>query len=356
MPKLNAKNTADVIFKIADKNLTNAAVILEKIAGNNSGHTSIILNEIAFMDPKIAASISSKMASRAPSRADDISSRMASRDPRRTASKLVSMANNQPNKTNLMLTTIAGKHPDYAARVLTEIDYSHPNIAARILAAMAENRPNNAAIMLTKIADKHPEYAALILSKMNSNVVDKVLSMNGNSSLGNQKIITHHFGTNRDVYIIHGKSGEGRGYKFATKAGGWTGNNFRSNPDMRLNDIYESEKFYGGKYAALATQNTINMNGLDVPVFDLIPNGKPLRRNEKIPISTLRMMNDADFIPRDVKPDNFIKIKNKNNTYDYIPTDAKLIGLQRSGSLRTYGVNRLVKTYGHFNKFVDWKK
>lgn len=177
-----------------------------------------------------------------------------------------------------------------------------------------------------------------------------------------EKNITHHHGRNRDVYINHSSK---RGYKFPTRDGDWTGakpyGKFNNNPDLRLNDIYKSKDFYNGKYANLATHKTMKMDGMDVPVFNLIPNSKPLGPREKIPLSTLKMMEKAGFKPHDTKPDNFVKVKNDQNGYEYLPIDAKQITKNRSYSFRTLAVEHTYSNkpnwgYGFYNQCVDMTK
>ncbi|CAI2325578.1 hypothetical protein IFVP408_C2120307 [Vibrio parahaemolyticus] len=74
---------------------------------------------------------------------------------------------------------------------------------------------------------------------------------------------------------------------------------------------------------------------MDVFRFELIPGTKVLSMVEKIPSSTLCMMEKFGYMPFDVKPDNFMKVLNANNQYDYLPIDAKQIGKFGSNSMRT---------------------
>ncbi|EJL6278991.1 hypothetical protein NMR61_003626 [Vibrio cholerae] len=62
------------------------------------------------------------------------------------------------------------------------------------------------------------------------------------------------------------------------------------------------------------------------------------------------------FMPFDIKPDNFVKVKNDNDQYEYVPIDAKLIGKINTGSFRTVRVLELREQQGPYcysGKYVD---
>lgn len=180
--------------------------------------------------------------------------------------------------------------------------------------------------------------------------------------------VKHYQGANRDVYIA--PSGEGLKIVKSQKSGD---DITQSQTCLRLNEIYKSPHFYKGKYAHLATHKVERMIGVDgqsvtVSTFKTIPNSEPLKcykekggiyRDqyfEAVPESALAMLRKAGFNPWDVKPDNFVKIKNAQGSYDYLPIDAKYIGtigLNRSNSLRTKEVLQLQKQSGQHYAFQE---
>ncbi|WP_298772024.1 hypothetical protein [uncultured Shewanella sp.] len=180
--------------------------------------------------------------------------------------------------------------------------------------------------------------------------------------------VKHYQGANRDVYIT--PSGEGIKIVKSQKLGD---DIKQSKTCLRLNEIYESPDFYKGKYAHLATHKIERMIGVDgqpvtVSTFKTIPQSELLKCHkekggiyryhdfEAVPESALAMLRKAGFNPWDVKPDNFVKIKNDQGSYDYLPIDAKLIGtigLERSNSLRTKEVLQLQKQSGQQYAFQE---
>ncbi|MCL1123826.1 hypothetical protein [Shewanella surugensis] len=180
--------------------------------------------------------------------------------------------------------------------------------------------------------------------------------------------VKHYQGANRDVYIT--PSGDGvKVIKSAIAAEPLK----QSKTCLRLNEIYTSPHFYQGKYAHLARHAVERMIGIEgkvitVSTFKTIPDAEQLkcvkenggiyryRDFEAIPESTLQELRNAGFNPWDVKPDNFVKIKNDNGGYDYVPIDAKYIGtvgLERSNSLRTKEVLQLQKNSQHQYAFSE---
>ncbi|WP_299490881.1 hypothetical protein [uncultured Shewanella sp.] len=173
--------------------------------------------------------------------------------------------------------------------------------------------------------------------------------------------VKHYEGANRDVYITP----DGKGVK-VSKSSSPKDALAQAKTCLRLNEIYTSPHFYNGKYAHLATHKVERMIDIDqkpisVSTFNTIPNCEQLTchkekggiyRNhdfEAIPGSVLKMLRKAGFNPWDVKPDNFVKIKNSEGGYDYLPIDAKYIGtigLERSNSLRTKEILQLQKQSG----------
>ncbi len=69
------------------------------------------------------------------------------------------------------------------------------------------------------------------------------------------------------------------------------------------------------------------------------------------------MMEKCGYMPFDVKPDNFVKVLNANNQYDYLLIDAKQIGKLGSNSMRTQDVIELKRMYGKYyyeSMYIDW--
>ncbi len=168
-------------------------------------------------------------------------------------------------------------------------------------------------------------------------------------------------GTNREVFI---DPKTGQGYKIFKLDSTWSA---LTDADLRVNDIYRDHRFYGGKYASFATNEIITMRDdrvkgapqVKVFSFQKIPEAKSLGPNEKIPHSVLVMMEQAGFRPFDIKPDNFIKLANAHGGYDYLPIDAKLIGLKRSNSERSLEVQSFKERVGPYcygQRCVDYKR
>ena len=130
--------------------------------------------------------------------------------------------------------------------------------------------------------------------------------------------------------------------------------------ELRLNDIYRSPRFYDGKYSDLSSIEIIDIlddrdndsrliKGLK---FKLPNNYVELDDDEIIPRSAINELENLGYFPIDIKPQNFIKFKNTNGGYDYIPIDAKLIGKQHSGSYRS----NFVKTQKKMNPYLHNSK
>lgn len=168
-------------------------------------------------------------------------------------------------------------------------------------------------------------------------------------------------GTNREVFI---DKKTGQGYKIFKQDSTWKQ---LTNADLRVNDIYRDPHFYGGKYSRFGSNEIITMwddrikgaPQVKVFTFKQIPEALHLRRDEKIPHSVLVMMEQAGFRPFDIKPDNFMKVANAHGGYDYLPIDAKQIGLTRSNSGRSKEVRNFKEQYGPYcygQRYVDYKK
>jgi hypothetical protein len=168
-------------------------------------------------------------------------------------------------------------------------------------------------------------------------------------------------GTNREVFI---DKITGRGYKVFKLNSTWSD---LHTADLRINDIYSHSEFYGGKYASLASNEIIDMIDdrtkdkarIKVFAFNKIPHAIPLRDDEKIPHSVLLMMEQAGFRPFDVKPDNFMKVRSSCDEYDYLPIDAKQIGLDRSSTWRSLQVQEFQSRFGPYyyeQCYVDYDK
>lgn len=168
-------------------------------------------------------------------------------------------------------------------------------------------------------------------------------------------------GTNREVFI---DKKTGQGYKIFKQDSTWGA---LTNADLRVNDIYRNHNFYDGKYAIFANNDLITMRDdrvcgsprVRVFSFQKIPGAKHLDNHEKIPYSVLAMMEQAGFRPFDVKPDNFMKVKNPHGSYDYLPIDAKQIGLTRSNSERSKEVRQFKQQHGPYyygQRYVNYNK
>ncbi|CAH0539699.1 hypothetical protein [Vibrio marisflavi] len=123
-----------------------------------------------------------------------------------------------------------------------------------------------------------------------------------------------------------------------------------SNEDLRLNEIYNSDMFYNGRYKQRGQVQVVNNIGSietseGITRFILFKNAEKLSEGEKIPMSAVTMLQNMGFNPIDLKPSNFVKVK-FNGRYDYIPIDAKYIGrtelhaIGRSNSIRSKTVRR----------------
>lgn len=192
------------------------------------------------------------------------------------------------------------------------------------------------------------------------------------NQMKNKVGMTFFEGANRDVYIDQ----KGNGFKVSKN--NLDGRDIGiANTSLRLNDIYSNPNFYGGKYAHLATNEVRRAEDasgtkMTISTFSVIKNAESLqytkhdggvvsnRPYEKIPESALQELKNAGFQAWDVKPDNFVKIKNETGGYDYLPIDAKYIGTygrERHDSIRTNHVeNQQLKTgdnYAFGEKFVD---
>lgn len=134
------------------------------------------------------------------------------------------------------------------------------------------------------------------------------------------------------------------------------------NIEFRLNAIYKSAKFYGGKYAKFGNiKSSILIDDragtekrIKCLTFNWSVDAIPLEKNETIPKSTIDMLEKLGYLPIDIKPGNFVKFKNNEESFDYIPIDAKLIGLKKSNSTRSLFVKSCKETspYLHESKFI----
>ncbi len=159
------------------------------------------------------------------------------------------------------------------------------------------------------------------------------------------KGITKKRGASRDVYIV---KSEGLGFKlFYIKHSTWK-ENTTLNLDLRLDEVYKSTKFYGGRYSHLGQNETLFVEGKFVSVFYFIENAIPLTDMHKIPESVVQMMSDAGFPSADFKGSNFAAVPNEYGLWDYVPIDSKFIGKIRSDSLRTSDVNH------YYNSIPGW--
>jgi hypothetical protein len=155
--------------------------------------------------------------------------------------------------------------------------------------------------------------------------------------------VEYQRGANRAVFI----DSTGHGYKMPLDKHPMIAKGM-AKFEQRLNQIYKSPDFYGGKYAHLATTKTTTIKTLvgtpiKITSFDMIKGAEKLKYEinetggvaykdcEKVPESALEELRKAGFNPWDVKPDNFVKIKNDEGGYDYLPIDAKLIGRTKEG-------------------------
>ncbi|CAI2331959.1 hypothetical protein IB289_23630 [Vibrio parahaemolyticus] len=168
-------------------------------------------------------------------------------------------------------------------------------------------------------------------------------------------------GTNRDVFI---DNDIGVGYKLFKVNSTWAK---YPRSDERLNDIYRNKYFYNGIYANYAQFGSIEMiddRQVDKPkilvgVFKMIDGAERLAPDEKIPFSVLLNLELLGYMPFDVKPENFVKVKNSSGNYDHLPIDAKQIGLYRSDSKRTFHVEKFRRNFGAYDykkMFVDYSR
>lgn len=154
-------------------------------------------------------------------------------------------------------------------------------------------------------------------------------------------------GAHRDVYI---EKETGIGYKIIKKMRDprltiLKNNALRNRDDLRLNAIYKSDDFYGGKYKQYACFNLIKIKDgysgkmIEAIMFQKIPGSKPLKANERIPHSAIKMLENMGYFPFDVCPGNFVKVFNPDTQQqDYIPIDAKFIAYKNNASVRTRNI------------------
>ncbi|EIK4819116.1 hypothetical protein LJ774_004742 [Vibrio parahaemolyticus] len=91
----------------------------------------------------------------------------------------------------------------------------------------------------------------------------------------------------------------------------------------------------------------------------MIDGAERLAPYEKIPFSVLLNLELLGYMPFDVKPDNFVKVKNSAGNYDYLPIDSKQIGLYKSDSKRTFHVDKFRRNFGAYDykkMFVDYSR
>ena len=132
--------------------------------------------------------------------------------------------------------------------------------------------------------------------------------------------------------------------------------------ELRLNEIYKNEKFYEGKYAKFGNIELITLiddrmdikNKIKCLTFNWSADAIPLEKNETIPKSAIDILEELKYLPIDIKPANFVKFKNKDGSFDYIPIDAKLIGSKKSNSTRSIFVKSCKATspYLHESQFI----
>ncbi|WP_188014084.1 hypothetical protein [Photobacterium damselae] len=177
----------------------------------------------------------------------------------------------------------------------------------------------------------------------------------------NGGLFEHFEGSNRDVFIDREI---GFGYKLFKLDSTWSD---QPMADERLNDIYKNKNFYNGAYSKYAQFGFIEMIDdrqphkpkISVGIFRTIPGAERLYPGEQIPHSTLLNLELLGYLPFDIKPDNFVKVKNSSGEYDYIPIDSKQIGLSRSASERTFQVvnfRRIYGTYYYNKRYVDYSR
>ncbi len=95
-----------------------------------------------------------------------------------------------------------------------------------------------------------------------------------------------------------------------------------------------------------------------VSTFSLIPEAESLEANELVPLSVLTQIERAGYLMYDVKPNNFVKIKNENGNYDYLPIDGKCIMKFGSGSIRSKTILKHLNEgfYYYGLKYIDMTK
>lgn len=173
-------------------------------------------------------------------------------------------------------------------------------------------------------------------------LMKEIHSIDKDGNLNYQKISMPK--STRDIYINHNT---GVGFKvFVGESAGLMIDKFRYT-DLRLNDIYYDDEFYEGRYKEQIDYQVINFyeDGVrkifnSVTKFKIIPGFENLSEDELIPRTTIKMLKEMGYIPHDIKSTNYIKVKH-NDTYDYIPIDAKYIGRLGSDTFRTRLVNDL---------------
>ncbi len=176
---------------------------------------------------------------------------------------------------------------------------------------------------------------------------------------------------NRVVYF---SENQGTSFKLFSEQSSYGYNDSDALADKRLNAIYKSSHFYAGKYKQYAqfSTHTFTMN-IDesgkikpsdmhyeqmVSTFSLIPEAEPLEANELIPLSVLTQIEKLGYLMYDVKPNNFVKIKNENGGYDYLPIDGKCIMKFGSGSIRSKNILKYLNEgfYYYGFKYIDMTK
>lgn len=204
-------------------------------------------------------------------------------------------------------------------------------------------RENQIAIALNKASGKHPS------ERTRQEISNNEMNTKLLSTLNSDPNITTIHGINRDVYL---DTKNGVGYKIYIPTCKLNQDFINPEHDIRLNDIYASTEFYHGKYKQYAecklititddiySDNKSGYNGIQFKIFE---NAQPLAKEDKIPEQWLADLHEIGFGFKDIKPQNFIYVKNNNNSdnkYDLIPIDAKFIGLTTQEELPRSNVNR----------------
>ncbi|WP_318452443.1 hypothetical protein [Photobacterium leiognathi] len=188
-----------------------------------------------------------------------------------------------------------------------------------------------------------------------------IISHTSSFTIDDLHILEKKSGGNRNVYFDREL---GRGYKIPKDIDGKDPSKIRgvmleflrrdTEKELRLNDIYEV--IYQGKYAYLATFSSVEVDlgegkVFSAPSFPINRDALPIEKGEKISLSAIQELQKAGYNPTDIKLDNFVKVKNEEGSYDYLPIDAKLIGKDGSSSLRSRFVKRTQEARGHFDMY-----